>query len=169
MSWDWTQNFLCLSVCIHLIQWLLAESVRKKAACFYLTMVDTFPGILFWLWEISPEREIPWTAYERTELKAEVWVCPQTALVVMALFPWTVEPHLWCLVCIFLCSVFHFHYLRPSRKSVISFRLVQYFWREIKEQVSKRGLPGSSAVKNPPAMQEALVQFLGLEDLLGKG
>ena len=32
-----------------------------------------------------------------------------------------------------------------------------------------QGLPGGSAVKNPPAMQETWVQFLGLEDSPRKG
>ena len=32
-----------------------------------------------------------------------------------------------------------------------------------------KGLPGGSAVKNPPAMQETQVQSLGWEDLLEKG
>ena len=32
-----------------------------------------------------------------------------------------------------------------------------------------KGFPDSSAVKNPPAMQETLVQSLGQEDLLEKG
>ena len=31
------------------------------------------------------------------------------------------------------------------------------------------GFPGGSVVKNPPAMQETLVQSLGLEDSLEKG
>ena len=31
------------------------------------------------------------------------------------------------------------------------------------------GFPGSSAVKNPPAMQETPVRFLGQEDPLQKG
>ena len=31
------------------------------------------------------------------------------------------------------------------------------------------GFPDSSLVKNPPAMQETLVQFLGREDPLEKG
>ena len=31
------------------------------------------------------------------------------------------------------------------------------------------GFPGSSALKNPPAMQETLVRFLGQEDPLEKG
>ena len=33
----------------------------------------------------------------------------------------------------------------------------------------KRGFPDSSLVKNLPAMQETVIQFLGLEDLLEKG
>ena len=32
-----------------------------------------------------------------------------------------------------------------------------------------RGFPGGSAVKNPPAMQETWVQFLGWEDSLEEG
>ena len=32
----------------------------------------------------------------------------------------------------------------------------------------KKRIPGGSAVKNPPAIQETLVQFLGQEDLLEK-
>ena len=32
-----------------------------------------------------------------------------------------------------------------------------------------RGFPGGSVVKNPPAMQETLVGFLGQEDPLEKG
>ena len=31
------------------------------------------------------------------------------------------------------------------------------------------GFPGGSAVKNPPAMQETWVQYVGWEDPLGKG
>ena len=31
------------------------------------------------------------------------------------------------------------------------------------------GFPESSLVKNPPAMQETLIRFLGREDLLEKG
>ena len=133
-----------------------AESIRKKAACFYLTMVEA-PFLEYYsdFGRCSPE-SVPRTAYERKELQAGLWVCPQTALVVMALFPWTVEPRLWCLVCIFLCSVFHFHYLWPFRKSGLSFRLVQYCWREIKEQVSKRGFLGSSAGKESTCNAEDL-------------
>ena len=33
----------------------------------------------------------------------------------------------------------------------------------------ERGFPGGSVVKNPPAMQETQVQFLGQEDSLEKG
>ena len=32
-----------------------------------------------------------------------------------------------------------------------------------------KDFPGSQLVKNPPALQEAAVQFLGQEDLLEKG
>ena len=32
-----------------------------------------------------------------------------------------------------------------------------------------KGFPGGSMVKNPPAMQEIWVRFLGQEDPLGKG
>ena len=64
-----------------------AESIRKKAACFYLTMVEA-PFLEYYsdFGRCSPE-SVPRTAYERKELKAGIWVCPQTALVVMALFP----------------------------------------------------------------------------------
>ena len=34
---------------------------------------------------------------------------------------------------------------------------------------TKKGFPGGSVVKNPPAMQETWVQSLGWEDPLGKG
>ena len=34
---------------------------------------------------------------------------------------------------------------------------------------TKRGFPGGSGVKNPPAMQETWVQSLGQEDPLEKG
>ena len=34
---------------------------------------------------------------------------------------------------------------------------------------SQAFVPGSSALRNPPAMNEALVRFLGREDLLEKG
>ena len=46
---------------------------------------------------------------------------------------------------------------------LVSFLLLSMSWEQ------NVGFPGSSAGKNPPAMQETLVQFLCWEDLLEKG
>ena len=40
---------------------------------------------------------------------------------------------------------------------------------ELLDSIDSSGLPGGSAVKNPPAMQETWVQSLGEEDPLKEG
>ena len=61
--------------------------------------------------------------------------------------------------------------IRQSQEIVASWNLVWPVDTEIACVVEKAwpGFPHSSVVKNPPAMQETPVQFLGQEDLLEKG
>ena len=48
-------------------------------------------------------------------------------------------------------------------------QLTEYFYFNLVVIICYLGFPGSSVVRNPPAMQETLVQFLGWEDHLEKG
>ena len=48
-------------------------------------------------------------------------------------------------------------------------QLTEYFYFNLVVIICYLGFPGSSVVRNPPAMQETLVQFLGWEDSLEKG
>ena len=48
-------------------------------------------------------------------------------------------------------------------------QLTEYFYFNLVVIICYLGFPGSSVVRNPPAMQETLVQFLGWEDPLEKG
>ena len=76
---------------------------------------------------------------------------------------WDVSPRLVCIVCVCVCVCVFYFIL------VIFSRLIPLIVISIEKENKMPASLAAQLVKNPPAMQEALVQFLGQEDPLEKG